>query len=161
MKKIIYIFTVLILITSCDANSFLEKIGLKQKITNVIQERDGVAYLPNASEPFTGIYEALYEGKLLSKATYKNGIIANETVWLWYENGQKQDEANYKNGKLDGTYTIWYENGQKQNEVNYKDGKKNGLSTFWVNGEKLNEIIYKDDQKESGIMYINGKAMKM
>ena len=54
--------------------------------------------MPNASEPFTGIYEAFYEGKLLSKAIYKNGIIAKEIVWLWYANGQKQSEVNYKNG---------------------------------------------------------------
>ncbi len=65
------------------------------------QERNGLVYLPNQEEPFTG--------KNLCK----------------YENGQNKVEGNYKDGKLDGKWTFWYENGQKQSEVNYnyKDGK--------------------------------------
>lgn len=31
-----------------------------ERITNVIQERNGLAYLPNEMEPFTGLHEAFY-----------------------------------------------------------------------------------------------------
>ena len=30
---------------------------------------------------------------------------------MWYGNGQKEIEGNYKDGKLDGKYIQWYENG--------------------------------------------------
>ncbi len=48
---------------------------------------NGIIYLPNETKPFTG--------KNLCK----------------YENGQKQTEGNYKDGKLDGKWTYWNENG--------------------------------------------------
>ena len=89
------------------------------------QERNGLVYLPNQEEPFTG--------KNLCK----------------YENGQKKIEGNYKDGKMcwqmdlsgmrmvrngqreitktarpDGKWTEWYKNGQRMMQrVNYKDNK--------------------------------------
>ena len=62
------------------------------------QERNGLVYLPNQEEPFTG--------KNLCK----------------YENGQNKVKGNYKDGKPDGKWTWWYENGQKKEESNYKYG---------------------------------------
>jgi len=47
----------------------------------------------------------------------KNGIHTE-----FHENGKKQSEGNFKDGKLDGLYTEWYENGQKKSERNFKDG---------------------------------------
>lgn len=39
---------------------------------------------------------------------------------------------------LDGTETTFYENGKKEHEVTYKNGRKVGLETFWaVDGTKL------------------------
>ena len=57
MKKIICVFTALVLISGCD--SLLEQIGEKEKITNVVQERDGITYLPNEEKSFTGKYQYL------------------------------------------------------------------------------------------------------
>ena len=42
----------------------------------------------------------------------------------WYENGQKEAESNWKDGKADGLETICYENGQKREETIYKNGKE-------------------------------------
>jgi hypothetical protein len=52
--KIIYILAIASFLSGCDRNNFLEKIGLKEKITNVIQIRNEVVYEPNNDEPFTG-----------------------------------------------------------------------------------------------------------
>ena len=42
----------------------------------------------------------------------------------WFENGQKEAEANFKDDKLDdGLQLMWHENGQKKSEENYKHGK--------------------------------------
>jgi len=54
MKNIIGILAIVFFISGCDNNGFLEKIGLKEKITTVTQTRNGLAYLPNNDEPFTG-----------------------------------------------------------------------------------------------------------
>ena len=62
-------------------------------------ERSGLLYLINSETPFTGIVV----GK--------------------YQNGQKEWESNYKNGKPDGPYIEWYDNGQKHREGTSKGGK--------------------------------------
>jgi len=72
----------------------------------------------------------------------------------WWENGQKEGEVNYKDGKLDGIYTRWYENGQKWREGNYKDEKKEGLFTDWYeNGQKWAERNYKDGKIISAVAW--------
>ena len=85
MKNIIGILAIVFFISGCDGNGFLEKIGLKEKISAVIQTRNELVYLPNSDEPFTGKY-----------VTY-------------YLNGQKKTEINYKEGKRNGLTTGWYE----------------------------------------------------
>ena len=77
---------------------------------------------------------------LLIVGCEKNGILTT-----YYENGQKEEEWTYKDGKRDGLYASWYENGQKWIEGTYKNGKKDGLHTEWYeNGEKSREETYKD-----------------
>ena len=62
---------------------------------------------------------------------------------IWYENGQKWWEVNYKDGEVDGLATRWYENGQKHYEANYKDGMEDGLKTYWYeNGQKREEGLW-------------------
>ena len=121
-------------------------VGYSEKITDTIQERAGLTYIPNETTPFTGVYIRTYpNGQKKSEINYKDGK-PEGLVTLWYENGQKQLEDNYKDGKEEGLGIVWYENGQKQAEANYKDGKKEGLSTGWYeNGQKKSEGNYKDD----------------
>ena len=68
-----------------------------------------------------------------------------------YENGQKEFEITYKDGKFDGKGTAWHENGQIEGEGNYKDGKEDGKVTKWhENGQIEAEAIYKDGECISG-----------
>ena len=64
-------------------------------------ETDGqnIVFLPNETNPYTGRY--------LCK----------------YDNGQKEKEGSYKDGRLTGKWTFWYETGQKESEAMYKDGE--------------------------------------
>ena len=75
-----------------------------------------------------------------------NGNIIYDGKWIeWYENGQKNLEKNYKDGKQDGLENFWYENGQKKYEVNYKNEKLDGLYTSWYpSGKKNTKLIYND-----------------
>ena len=89
------------------------------------QNRDGIFYLSNDTEPFTG----------------KNLCL--------YEDGQFSIKGQFKDGKPDGNWTVWHQNGQIQSEENYKDGKKDGKHTSWYveNGIKK---IYSDAYYEDG-----------
>ena len=67
----------------------------------------------------------------------------------YYENGQKESEGNYKDGKKEGLHTTWYENGQKEAEYNFKDGMMNGKLTQWEeNGCKWEEGYYINDKPD-------------
>ena len=48
----------------------------------------------------------------------------------YYENGQKESEGNYKDGKEEGLHTIWHENGQRAKETNWNNGIR-GKITHW------------------------------
>jgi antitoxin component YwqK of YwqJK toxin-antitoxin module len=85
-----------------------------------LQNRNGLKYLPNEETPFTGRAERLYD------------------------NGQKQGELNYKDGKYHGLWTSWYENGQKETEGNWKDGKLMSMEVWEPNGEKCPVTNVKD-----------------
>ncbi len=74
--------------------------GCSGKTTDKIEERNGLIYAPNETEPFTGTFETKYS------------------------NGQKEQEAHFKDGKANGFSTVWSKNGQKYAEVNFKDGKQ-------------------------------------
>ena len=131
-------------ISGCDSDDFLEKIGLKEKITKVIQTRNEIAYLPNSEEPFTGKYQTYYSnGQKESETNFKDGK-ENGLATEWHENGQKESNTNYKDGKRNGLTTVWNENGVKESETTYKDGQINGLAIQWYeNGNKESEITRK------------------
>ena len=110
-------------------------------------ETDGqnIVLLPNETDPYTGIYLCKYDnGQKEKEGKYKDGkLIGKFTVW--YENGQKWYEGYYKDGKLDGKWTWWNKNGQKVKQKNYKNGKLDGklLEWFQFNGQIKREENYK------------------
>lgn len=66
-----------------------------------------------------------------------------EVRTTWYENGMKESEERYVNGKLHGVRTVWDENGQKMCEETYVNGVIDGLYQSWHdNGQKMFEVIY-------------------
>jgi len=64
----------------------------------LIRSTGDLMYAPGSDKPYSG-----------------------EAVW-YYDNGQKWEEATYKDGKLDGKMTKWFENGQKWKEGTFKEG---------------------------------------
>ena len=78
----------------------------------------------------------------------------------YYENGQKESEGNFKDGKEEGLHTGWYDSGQKESEINFKDGDYHGKKTVWYeNGQKESEENWKDDNKNGKLTtwYENGQ----
>ena len=41
----------------------------------------------------------------------------------YQDNGQKEEENNWKDGKLHGKWIVWFENGQKNSEAIYRNGE--------------------------------------
>jgi antitoxin component YwqK of YwqJK toxin-antitoxin module len=109
------------------------------------QEREGIIYLPNEFQPFTGKHLCKYEnGQKKTEGNYKDGKLDGKWT-VWYENGQILKEENWKDNIPDGNWTYWFENGQKKSEVNYKDGKLDGVYNSWYeNGQKKVEAYFKD-----------------
>ena len=64
-----------------------------------LEEREGIIYLKGSDTPYTGKFFVLRK------------------------NGQKEGEANFKDGKYDGLWVAWHKNGKKGAEKNFKDGK--------------------------------------
>jgi len=88
-------------------------------------------------------------GQLVAERIYKDGNSLGITKYD--ENGQKESEGNYINGKKNGNWTFWHENGQKESEGNYINGKKNGNWTYWnEKGQIYREKNYKDGKKDGG-----------
>ena len=100
--------------------------GCEQQTVDVslLQERsDGLSYLPNESEPYTGNVTEYYpSGQLNTEISYVDGK-ENGFARKWYENGQVKTEINYVDGKENGFARGWYENGQLGGELNYANGE--------------------------------------
>jgi antitoxin component YwqK of YwqJK toxin-antitoxin module len=64
--------------------------------------------------------EGTYKGVNTVGHQLKNGLSTS-----WFPNGQKSFEGTFKDGEKDGLWTSWYEydNGQKESEVTWKNGK--------------------------------------
>ena len=54
--------------------------------------------------------------------------VSNGLFTEWYQNGQKEYEGNWKDGKRDGLFTSWERKGGKSRLVNFIDGK---FTEFW------------------------------
>ena len=82
-----------------------------------VQIRDGLFYLPNTENPYSGENICVYlsNGQYYSFGFYKNGVAVGKWNY-WHENGRKWIEGNYKEGILDGKYISWHENGQISKE---------------------------------------------
>ena len=91
-----------------------------------LNERDGVFYTKDTNKPYSGQVFSLYDdGKKNKEGTFKDG--KEDGLWTrWYENGQKRQEGTYKDDEKDGRWITWYEDGQKELEETYKDDEKYG-----------------------------------
>ena len=90
----------------------------------LLQDRNGVGYEVNASEPYTGRVIGTYEnGQKKAEDTYVNGELEGVAT-SWYRNGQKKSERTYVNGMAEGVVTKWHENGEVEEVRCLKNGEE-------------------------------------
>ena len=104
---------------------------------------------------------SVYEnGQKEKEVTFKDGKSDGLLTW-WHENGQKGKEVTYKDGEIDGLLTEWYENGQKESEATWKDDELDGKKTNWYeNGEKKEEMTFKDGERNGLYTYWRKNGQK-
>ena len=104
-----------------------------------------LAYAPNEQTPYTGWAKEMHDnGKIKYLGQFKDGK-RDGLFTGWYENGQKQLEANYKDGKIISA-VVWKPNGEKCPVTNIKDG--NGIKVWYEeDGTEGYRHTYKDGEQ--------------
>jgi len=72
-----------------------------------------------------------YQDGVKRSEGYLKTIDVNDGHWTnWYQNGQKESEGVYKDGRKEGLWTLWDDNGKKNSEVEYIDGEEVSRTDF-------------------------------
>ena len=107
MKRLLGLLLVMVMVgcgseddapTPNDSQAKVDEPPVQTVDASKLVERGGLFYEGDSETPFTGV------------AVTK------------HENGQKDYEATFKDGKFEGLETAWWENGKKAVERTYKDG---------------------------------------
>ncbi len=93
---------------------------------------------------------------LYERSIFKNGDKIKELIY--FENGKKYSEVDYKKGKVNGWARMWYESGQLHMEATYEDSKTHGLRiAYHENGQMFcraeydhGELLRKKNWDEEG-----------
>ena len=113
----------LLIVGSLFGQSAFDKYIKTPLNVEALEIRDWVLYTKDTNEPYTG------------------------AVFRLYENGKKNFEGHYKDGKVDGKATFYYINGGIMKEAHYKDRKKDGKWTYYhINGKIKKVEEYKDGE---------------
>lgn len=127
MKKIFFFAGIILIVSSCAT----KKINFDQ-----LQDRNGLFYLVNDKEPFTGEIVSYKAGKVEFEGEVNNGL--KEGLWIYYfPNGQKEMEGVYREGLKEGTWSYWAENGELNDQEVYKLGNRLGNGEVWPATEGL------------------------
>ena len=143
LVKFLFLFAVLFGALSCNRMKTTQVInesyadGNPKVLTEYIVDEKGKKTLYKEIRFFPGekkFVEIQYDPKGLW-----DGICAS-----WYENGNKNSEMKYVNGKEDGKYRVWHPNGKLYIKGQYDMGRKTGVWEIYDSlGVKTKEENFK------------------
>ena len=110
-------------------------------------------------EAFNGKTKQFHEnGQLEEEVEFKDGK-ANGKIKSYYPNGKLKGEGEFKDGKFHGTFKGYHENGKLEIEMGLKDGKCDGMKMYFSNGQLQAEAPFKDGKLHGKVKGydINGK----
>lgn len=144
MKVYSYLFLVAILGIACSSERFVE---VKDDDGNLLEK-----YQVDKEGTRNGSYESYYEGRLVSKANYKEGIESGKRV-IFYDNGSPEIEENYKNGALEGEYKVFYETGELKLISNYQNNTIQGqVKKYYTSGQLMEDVLFVDNEENGPFM---------
>ena len=145
LSSIFVVIPFIILINPFKNLKSIEKPELEERWV----DGEEVSYLKDSDTPYTGKQITYLNGQKKEEANFKDGK-RDGLQTHWYENGQKQIESKSKDGEPHGLSLQWHPNGQKLSEGNFKNGKPDGLLVNWhENGQKAYEANFKDGKRIS------------
>ena len=101
---------------------------------------------PVKEGPFTLYFP---NGSKMIEGNYRDGKQVGEWT-TWYQNGQRSAIDQFQEGLQDGLHLSWYDNGQPAAQGTYVKGKREGTWKRWdSNGFRNWNEVYKDDKKIS------------
>ncbi len=100
------------------------------------EERNQVkSFWPNGNMKMLGLAKKVPSGKL----------VMDGRVTVWFENGAKQSEENWKDGLREGPARYWNEAGKLVTQSYFRAGKLHGrLIIYWPNGKARSAQNYKE-----------------
>jgi len=105
-------------------------------------ERGGLMCEQNSSKGFTGVVISTHEnGEREHDCPYKNGKKDGIERW-WYESGALESEYTYSQGNLNGAYLRWFNNGKPKLVSTYVDGELDGVYKSWSGAHQEKEYSY-------------------
>ena len=105
---------------------------------NLLQTREGLAYAPDASEPFEGKAVSHHSnGQLMFKAEYRAGRQHGELV-SFFADGQKQSEGTLVDGLFHGKVIYYHPNGEVQSHYVYQNGEAISRKNWDAAGNMVN-----------------------
>ena len=105
---------------------------------NSLQTREGLAYVPNASEPFEGKAVSHHpNGQLMFKAEYRAGKQHGELI-SFFADGQKQSEEELVDGRCHGKVIYYHPNGEVQSHYVYQNGEAISRKNWDAAGNMVN-----------------------
>jgi antitoxin component YwqK of YwqJK toxin-antitoxin module len=119
-----------------------------QKVVSSLEDRDGVMYEPNTEVPFSGgLVEKYDNGQKNVENHYKDGKKDGLEIW-WTKDGQKSSEKHHKNGLGVGEWKEWLENGEERTTIVFDENGDGHFTTWYGDGQKLGEGNYKNGKRE-------------
>ncbi|MDR1793116.1 MAG: hypothetical protein LBR36_06740 [Bacteroidales bacterium] len=141
-KKILLfsLSAIIILLSACTEKR--EKVsqtyadGLPRKTEEYIV-KDGKEVLFKETFYFPATQKNQKQQKYI-EGTYDETSGNRDKTWTsWFDNGQKNSELTYSDGKENGIYHVWYRNGQLRISGQYKEGKQVGK---WFTYDSLGNV---------------------
>ena len=80
-----------------------------------------------------------------------DGTLINDgTYTTWYDSGEKEYEATYVHGQLEGVAKSWHRNGRQWTEEHYVSGKREGVRYAWDESGLLRKEEHYVNDKPDG-----------
>ena len=107
-----------------------------------------------------GSYSSFYVNRnLREKGEFKYGVKV-KTWKIWYLNGELQEVANWKKGRLRGKFEKYNEQGVKTEEGFYKNDQYHGKVKLYHSKDSVEIKAYKSGEFIKSEFRLNGKKIK-
>jgi antitoxin component YwqK of YwqJK toxin-antitoxin module len=119
---------------------------------STLDQRDGLYYEVNSSEPFTGRYISYFDDNETIKGTgsVSRGVWHGRQV-VYHTNGQIRFEGNMKDGQGHGINRVYYDTGQLETKGRITLGKQQGeWIDYYPDGSVKWKSFFVDDKEVSG-----------